>query len=76
MPIMSILSHIVLYIPYASKFSIFLKFRDYNPKNPPWIRHCMRMPGVGKGKDADFVLCQDVSGTSKRGEAGRDRGRR
>ncbi len=29
----------------------------------------MRMPGVGIGKDADFGLCQDGSGTNKKGEA-------
>ncbi len=31
--------------------------------------HSMRMPGVGKGKDAEPVLCQDGSRTNKRGEA-------
>ncbi len=30
--------------------------------------HSMRMPGVVKGKDVDLGLCQDGSGTSKRGE--------
>ncbi len=28
----------------------------------------MRMPGVGKDKDADFGFCQDGSGSNKRGE--------
>ncbi len=36
--------------------------------------HSMRMPGVGKSKDADLGLCQDESGTNKRGEAEQDRG--
>ncbi len=36
--------------------------------------HSMRKPGVGKDKDADLGLCQDGSGTNKRGEAERDRG--
>ncbi len=36
----------------------------------------MRMPGVGKGKDADLELCQDGSRTNKRGEAEQDRGPR
>ncbi len=36
----------------------------------------VRMPGVGKGKDADLGLCQDGSGTNKRREAERDRGPR
>ncbi len=36
--------------------------------------HSMRMPGVGKGKDADLWFCQDGSRTNKRGEAERDRG--
>ncbi len=36
--------------------------------------HSMRMPGVGKSKDADLGLCQDGSGTNKRGEAEWDRG--
>ncbi len=31
--------------------------------------YCMRMPGVGTGKDADLGLCQDGSGTNTRGEA-------
>ncbi len=35
--------------------------------------HSMRMPGVGKGKDADLGLRQDGSRTNKRGEAERDR---
>ncbi len=35
--------------------------------------HSMRMPGVGTGKDADLGLCQDGTGTNKRGEAERDR---
>ncbi len=35
-----------------------------------------KMPGVGKGKDADLGLCQDRSGINKRGEAERDRGPR
>ncbi len=35
--------------------------------------HSMRMPGVGKGKDADLELCQDGSGINKRGESERDR---
>ncbi len=38
--------------------------------------HSMRMPGVGKGKDADFGLCEDGCGTNKRGEAERDHGLR
>ncbi len=33
-----------------------------------------RMPGVGKGKDADLRLCQDGFGTNKRGEAEWDHG--
>ncbi len=36
--------------------------------------HFMRMPDVGKGKDADLVLCQDGSRINKRGEADRDCG--
>ncbi len=36
--------------------------------------HSMRMPGVGKGKDADLGLCQDGSGKNKRGKAAKDRG--
>ncbi len=39
MPIITIFAHIVLYIPYVSKFSIFLKFRG-GFTTPPWIRHC------------------------------------
>ncbi len=35
--------------------------------------HSMRMPGVGKGKDADPGLRQDGSRTNKRGEAEWDR---
>ncbi len=35
--------------------------------------HFMRMPGVGKGKDADLGLGQDGSGTNERGEAERSR---
>ncbi len=31
----------------------------------------MRMPGVGKGKDADLGFCQDGSRTNKRGEGSR-----
>ncbi len=31
--------------------------------------HSMRMPGGGKSKNADLGLCQDRSGTNKRGEA-------
>ncbi len=38
--------------------------------------HSMRMPGVGKGKDADFGFCQDGSRTNKIGEAEWDRGPR
>ncbi len=34
------------------------------------------MPGVGKGRDADFGLYQDGSETDKRGDAERDRGPR
>ncbi len=34
----------------------------------------MRMPGIGKNKDADLGLCQDGSGINKRGEAERNRG--
>ncbi len=34
--------------------------------------HSMRMPAVGKRKDADLGLCQDRPGTNKRGEAERD----
>ncbi len=36
--------------------------------------HSTRMPGVGKGKDADEGFCQDGSRTNKRGEAERNRG--
>ncbi len=36
--------------------------------------HSMRMPGVGKGKDANLGLYQDGSETNKRGEAERDCG--
>ncbi len=36
--------------------------------------HSVRMPGVGKGKDADLGLCQDGSRTNKRDEVERDRG--
>ncbi len=36
----------------------------------------MRMPGVGKGKNADLEFCQDGSRTNKRGEAEWDRGPR
>ncbi len=36
--------------------------------------HSMRMPGVGKGKDADLGLYQDGSGTNKEGEAERNCG--
>ncbi len=35
--------------------------------------YSMRMLGIGKGKDANLRLCQDGSGTNKRGEAERDR---
>ncbi len=35
--------------------------------------HTMRMPGVGKSKNADLGLCQDGSETNKRGETERDR---
>ncbi len=35
-----------------------------------------RMPGIGKGKDAELGLCQDGSGTNKMGEAKWDRGSR
>ncbi len=38
--------------------------------------HSMRMPGVGKGKDADLRLCQDGCGTNKRGETEQDCGPR
>ncbi len=38
--------------------------------------HSMRMPGVGKDKDADLGLCQDGSGTNTRGKAEQDRGPR
>ncbi len=38
--------------------------------------HSMRMPGVGKGKDADDGLCQDGYGTNKRDKAERSRGPR
>ncbi len=31
--------------------------------------HSMQIAGVGKGKDADLGLCQDVSRTNKRDEA-------
>ncbi len=37
----------------------------------------MRMPGVGKGEDADLGFCQDgYRTTNERGEAERDRGPR
>ncbi len=36
--------------------------------------HSMRTLGVGKGKDADLGLCQDISGTNKSGAAECDRG--
>ncbi len=32
------------------------------------------MPSVGKGKDADRGLCQNGSGTNKKGEAEQDHG--
>ncbi len=35
--------------------------------------HSMRMPSVGKGKDAELEFCQDGSRTNKRGEAERNR---
>ncbi len=38
--------------------------------------HSMRMPGFGKGKNADLGFCQDGSRTNKRGEVERDRGPR
>ncbi len=36
--------------------------------------HSMRMPGIGKSKDADLRLCQDGSGTNKENEAAWDCG--
>ncbi len=36
--------------------------------------HSMRMPGVGKGEDADLGFYQDGSRTNKRGEAERNHG--
>ncbi len=36
--------------------------------------HCMRLPIVGKGKNADLVLYQDGSGINQRGEAEWDDG--
>ncbi len=35
--------------------------------------HSMRMPGAGKGEDAELGFCQDGSRTNKRDEAERDR---
>ncbi len=40
------------------------------------VTHSMRMPGIGKGKDTDFGLCQDGFRTNKRGEAEWHRGPR
>ncbi len=36
--------------------------------------HSMRMPGVGKGEDANLGLCEDGSRTNKRGKAERGYG--
>ncbi len=30
--------------------------------------HSMRMPGIGKDKDVELGICQDRSGSNKRGE--------
>ncbi len=34
-----------------------------------WYTHSMLIPGVGKDKDTDLGLCQDGSGSNKKGEA-------
>ncbi len=42
--------------------------QDEESKDSLMQEHAMRMPGVGKGKEADLGFCQDGSRTNKRGE--------
>ncbi len=43
-------------------------YRRCGAEKEMWVHILSECPGVGKGEDADLGLCQDESGTNKRGE--------
>ncbi len=70
--------------PYRAYQSVIHAAQDEKGKNPLMQEmrckkrnigiHSMKLPGTGKGKDADHGLYQDGSETNKRGESERDYG--